>query len=289
MYLAGCDRHAVGNPVASVVNPWLTVAIAAIALAAIIFVPVVRRVVGAMVGFGGAFVAIAIAIGGTAILINDVSISDSPGPSARVWRFLTMDSAATSTDGQSSAECARGWEGAGSGAPANAASSGASKEAEPRRGKSRRARAESGKMAPATPVAIPAGASQEADADDYPELVRRGYPGIPPSRLFQLAQQTVNELGGWKISSADAARATLDCVYTTRIFRFEDEVRIVVTPKSEIDLCSRSRIGAPGSVSWLRFFPGDFGANIGHVKQFYQALEPRVDAVYKEQEDKGNR
>ena len=114
--------------------------------------------------------------------------------------------------------------------------------------------------------------------------MRHGYPGIARNKLFELARQTVNELGGWKI--VNAAPYTLDCVYSTRVFRFQDEVAITVMPNSEIDLCSRSKAAESGS--WLAVFPGDFGANIGHIKEFYAALEPKVEAVYKEQEQKAN-
>jgi hypothetical protein len=31
-------------------------------------------------------------------------------------------------------------------------------------------------------------------------------------------------------------------------------------------------------------FSGDFGANIGHIKEFYAAIEPKVDQAYTEQE-----
>ena len=38
----------------------------------------------------------------------------------------------------------------------------------------------------------------------------------------------------------------------------------------------------------LRYFPGDLGANIGHIKVFYETLEPKMDEVYKEEQDKQN-
>ncbi len=116
----------------------------------------------------------------------------------------------------------------------------------------------------------------------------RGFPGIPRQKLFELSQQTVNSLGGWKVVRADPRSFTLDCLYTTRIFGWQDDVRITVTPRGEIDLCSRSEIGLPGSTSWLRFFPGDLGANIGHIKQFYETLEPRMDEVYKQEQERQN-
>jgi uncharacterized protein DUF1499 len=229
-------------------------AIAALLLAVIGFVPRVRRIVSTVLGFAIAALAIAISVGGTAVLMNNVSISESPGMSARVVRFLTVDQAATSEKGLGSAECPHGWPGAQLATPA------------------------------ATPAAAPPGPAAIADEeeDSYPELVRHGYPGIPRARLFQLAQQTVGELGGWKLEASSPGDLTLDCVYTTRILRLEDDVRIMVTPKSEIDICSRSQKN-----SWLAIFlPGDFGGNIGHIKEFYQALEPNVDAVYKEQESR---
>jgi hypothetical protein len=249
--------------------------IAAVVLAVIFFVPVVRRIVSTVIGISIAVASIAVAIAGGAMLLNDVSIYGPPGTSARIWRFLTMNSAATSEKGSSSAQCPQAWEGAQAPPPASAPPEATGKQSKAR------------KPPPETQAAGGAGTpGGEAEEEDFPELVRHGYPGIARARLFQLAQQTVAELGGWKTVGSDPRRFTLDCLYITRVFRMEDDVRIIVTPNSEIDLCSRSRTGAPDSTSWLSFFPGDFGANIGHIKEFYQALEPKVDAVYKEQESK---
>ncbi len=98
----------------------------------------------------------------------------------------------------------------------------------------------------------------------------------------------VNSLGGWKIVKADPRSGTLECIYTSRILGEEDDIRITVTPKGEVQLCSRSGTARPNSTSLLRFFPGDFGANIGHIKQFYETLEPKMDEVYKEEQEKQN-
>jgi hypothetical protein len=65
-------------------------------------------------------------------------------------------------------------------------------------------------------------------------------------------------------------------------------VRITVTPKGDVELCSRSGTERKGSTSLLGVFPGDFGANIGHIKQFYETLEPKMDEVYKEEQEKEN-
>lgn len=202
-----------------------------------------------------------VAIGATAVLMNGETIFGPPGTAARVARFLTAKYAATSRTGLGDAPCAvaQGRNTAGEsrwdrGAVAqNAAASGA--EHSP-----------------------PAG-----EVNLYPELVTRGYPGIGQGRLFRMAENTVNGLGGWKIIRSDPVAGTLDCLYTTRVFRFEDDVKIVVTPANEVAVCSQSKVGEPGSNSLLRFFPGDFGANMGHIKQFYQALEPKIEAFYRAQ------
>lgn len=232
---------------------------------------------GTLLGVAIAIGSIFVAVVGTAILMNNVTIYDSPGPYARVTRFLTVNRAATSEKGSGAAECSQNKSATESAANAPAPPMRRRKPAALKRTAGERAAASS-----RTATAQPSGAQPEAD--EYPELVRRGYPGISRNKLFELARQTANELGGWKIVSAGGY--TLDCIYTTRVFRFEDEVRISVTPSSEIDLCSHSKVADSGS--WLRFFPGDFGANIGHIKEFYAALEPKVDAVYKEQEQNAN-
>ena len=65
-------------------------------------------------------------------------------------------------------------------------------------------------------------------------------------------------------------------------------MRITIDPSGDIEVCSRSGLARPDATSILRFFPGDLGANIGHIKEFYEALEPKMDEVYKEEQDKQN-
>jgi Protein of unknown function (DUF1499) len=265
------------------------VAIIILVAAVLIFVRVVRRIVSVLVSVALALFGIAVSIGGTAILLNNVSISGSPGVAARVRRFVTVDWAATSEKGLGSATCEEEKQsGAAEAAAREARARNAPREREPRAVRTERRAAATASAAPsASPTA--AAAAGEAEAEYYPELVRHGYPGISRAELFRLSQDTVNSLGGWKIVNPEPRTFTLQCIYTTRIFQFKDDVRITVLSNSEIDVCSRSEVGAPGSTSLLRFFPGDFGANIGHIKEFYTALEPRVDAVYKEIERKANR
>jgi hypothetical protein len=259
-------------------HPQRAVEIAILAIVAAVFAAVfMRRALRIFCGIAIFALSFAVIIGGVAILMNDVSLSGPPGPLMRLHRFLTVDWAATSDRGDGAAPCedvsrllAR--------AP----------EAEPRR-EARRVRhaAEHSAAEPRPgPSAVPgAGAAANAGANnEYPELIRRSYPGIPPERLFQVAASTVAGLPGWQVVRSDPKTFTLDAVYSTRVFGFIDDVRIVVTPRDEIDVCARSRVGEPGDHLPLGFFRGDFGANIGHVKEVYAAMGPATDEAYRQVE-----
>jgi hypothetical protein len=49
-------------------------------------------------------------------------------------------------------------------------------------------------------------------------------------------------------------------------------------------VCSRSRVGEPGSQPAFSVFQGDFGSNIGRIKEFYLALAPAADEAYRQVE-----
>jgi hypothetical protein len=205
--------------------------------------------------------------GGVAILMNDVSLAGPPGPVARLRRYLTVDWAATSATGSGAAGCADARELAAAGLPH-------------RVGRLRRTADHISRAAVPTPPAADAG-TQASAGNDYPELVRHSYPGIPSQRLFEIAANTAAELPGWQIVTTDPKTMTIDALYTTRMLGFRDKIRIVVTPNDEVDVCSRSRVGEPDVRSFLSFFHGDFGANIGHIKEFYAALAPSTNAAYR--------
>ncbi len=239
-----------------------------VAFLAIVFL---RRFLGSLIRLAFFLVFVAIAAGGITMMLNDETIWEKPGFVQRVQRFVTMNSAASSTTGSGSVTCDPN-----SPPPTEAASTTphrhVKKEAEP---EPQATRNEPG----------PGPASTE---DVFPELILRGYPGISREKLFQLSQETVNSLGGWKIVKSDPGSFTLNCIYTSRIFKLEDDVRITVQPSGNIDVCSRSGLARPDATSMLRYFPGDLGANVGHIKQFYETLEPKMDEVYKEEQDKQN-
>ncbi|SRR5579885_85071 len=244
--------------------PYFNLILAAVVILILIFVPFIRRLVFALIRFAVAIVAAFIAIAGISMLMNNETIYEKPGVEARTIRFLTEDHAATSEKGLGSATCKWPDEPVPTATPTPAAGA-------------------------ASPAAKPAAASTPSEEEDvYPELMTRSFPGIPRQKLFDMSQQVVNSLGGWKIVKADPRSGTIECIYTSRILASEDDVKITITPKGDIELCSRSGTARPDSTSLLRFFPGDFGANIGHIKQFYETLEPKMDEVYKEQQEKEN-
>ena len=220
--------------------------------------------------------AMAVIIAGTAILMNNVSLAGPPNAAVRLQRFLTVNWAATSDKGNGAAACAD---------PAELAARQPAGVTHRERHSLRRTAAHM----PAAPVAAPrAGAAAGTDGAGgqsqvgFPELVRNSYPGIPPLRLMQLVASTVSGLPGWQIVSSDSNTLTINAAYHTRLLGFQDDVRIVVTPRSEVDVCSRSRVGEPGSQSPLSILHGDFGANVGHIKELYLALVPAADQAYRQ-------
>ncbi len=221
----------------------------------------------------------AVIIGGTAILMNNVSLAGPPNAAVRLQRFLTVNWAATSDKGDGAAACAD---------PAElAARQPAGAERRERHHLRRTAAHTDAGPAPAgtaSPAAGARGAGGGEAQPGFPELVRNSYPGIPPARLMQVAASTVSGLPGWQIVSSDPKTLTINAMYHTRLLGFADDVRIVVTPRSEVDLCSRSRVGETGAQSPLGAMHGDFGANIGHIKEFYLALAPAADEAYRQVE-----
>jgi Protein of unknown function (DUF1499) len=245
---------------------------AVVILAAMFFIPFLRRLLGVLIRLAIFFVGVAIAAAGIAMIMNNETIFERPGLGQRVVRFVTMNSAAASSTGSGSVTCDMGNQLP----PASSANE-----------LHKRAAKKEGVPEPKTTRNEPGPGPAPID-DVFPELIRRSFPGIPRQKLFQLSQDTVNSLGGWKIVKADAATDTIDCIYTSRVFKFEDDVRITIDPSGDVEVCSRSGLARPDTTSMLRYFPGDLGANVGHIKEFYEALEPKMDEVYKEEQDKQN-
>lgn len=231
--------------------PWVVLAAAVTAI--LILLPGVRRMTGWILNIAIGICSIAFIVLGVSLLLNNVALFEPPGAKARLLRFLTVNQAATSPSGRGSIDCVE-----------------STKLAEG----SRHVKSQP-PVLPGSPAALEEAVEEENDL--YPELVQRGYPGIPRPLLFQLAQKVVTQTGGWNLVKADPRTDSLQCTYTSRILHLVDDVEIVVTSRNEIRVCSSSRLGI-----------GDLGANIGHIKEFYAALEPFIDAVYKEEERREN-
>jgi hypothetical protein len=248
--------------------------IAFVALAIFVLVPFLRRILVLLIRIAVFFVAVAIVAAGVTMIINNETIFERPGIVQRVVRFVTMNSAAASSTGSGSVTCNLEQ-------PQAAPTPAAAKPPKP-------ARREEGGV-PTMPGRNDVSTAAPASLDDvFPELIRRGYPGIPRQELFKLSQDTVNSLGGWKIVKTDPGTYTIDCIYTPQHFKLEDDVRITIDASGDIEVCARSGLARPGQTSILRYFPGDLGSSIGHIKEFYETLEPKMDEVYKEEQDKQN-
>ena len=268
--------------------PYAPEIIAVVIILILIFVGAIRRIIFLLLRIVVAAVAIIVAIGGVSMLMNNETIFEKPGVEARSIRFFTQSGAATSEKGLGSATCT--WPDAAS--PASAAAPQAAPAAAPspikREPRHKHAKDEPASASSPAAAASPGAAASNPDDDVYPELITPSYPGIGSAKLFALSQQVVNSLGGWKIVNADPRTGVIDCMYTSRILQSQDDIRIAVTAKSEINLCSRSGSSRPDSTSFARYFPGDFGANIGHIKQFTETLEPMMDEVYQKEQEKEN-
>lgn len=251
-----------------------------VVLAILIFVRSVRTIFSLLVRIAIFFIGLAVAAAGVAMIMNNETIFEKPGMTTRVTRFISMNSAAASASGSGSVTCDMGASKSQPDASASPAAGAPKKHGAKKTDASESEPAPGGRM---PPIATP------APLDDiYPELIRRSFPGLSRQKLFQLSEDTIKSLGGWKIVKSDPRSATLDCIYTSRIFKWEDDVRITIEPSGEIDVCSRSGTARPDSTTMLRYFPGDLGANIGHIKEFYETLEPKMDEVYKQEQDKEN-
>jgi hypothetical protein len=249
-------------------------------LALIIFGPFFRSMLAGLIRFSFLIVVIFLAAAGSAMLMNNETIFDHPGWKQRAVRFLTENSAATSEKGLGDAPCAIDKH--------SAEAKPQAKEAEVR-AKLKKKKEAVAQAATPQPTAKPTPAAEAEEANLYDELMTRNYicegdtpVAIGRARLLEMVQQTIAELKGWKLINTDQRPGVLNCVYTTRVFGFEDDIRIAVTPRSEVEICSRSKVGEPESGSLLGFFHGDFGANMGHIKQFYAALKEKTDQYCKE-------
>jgi hypothetical protein len=260
--------------------------IVVVVVALMIFVPFVRSAASGLLRFGFFLVVLFLAVAGAAMLMNNETIFDRPGWKQRATKFLGSNFANTSEKGVGDAPCT---------AERHAVETKAEPApAEPRHAKGKRKKEAAPSEVASQPTSTPTPTPAEAEETNlYDELMTRNYicqddepVAIPREKLVHMVEDTINELKGWKLGSSDPRTGMLNVVHTSRVFGFEDDIKIVVTPHADVEICSQSKAGEPGSSSLLRFFPGDFGANMGHIKEFYATLKPKTDQYCKELEEK---
>lgn len=262
----------------------ILLAVTAVLIALIVFVPFFRSMFKALLRFSFLIVTIFLAMAGIAILMNNETIFDHPSAQQRIVRFVGRNSAATSENGWGDAPCSFDKP-----VPDRTKEDESRAKLKKKENEAAQTAATAGAQGTATPTPSP----EDIQANLYDELMTRNYicegdtpVAIPRAKLMEFVQQIIAELNGWKLINIDQRTGIVYCVHTSRILGLEDDVRILVTPKSDVEICSQSKAGEPQSGSLLGFFPGDFGANIGHIKQFYAAMKDKADAYCKELDTK---
>jgi len=111
--------------------------------------------------------------------------------------------------------------------------------------------------------------AETAVGSPFPELRPRQYT-LAPEALYAKVREAIERLPRWEIIESSETRRELRAVVTSRIFRFKDDVTVVVVAKPDgrpmVTLRSASRVGR-----------GDLAANARHILDFYEMLE-RVGA-----------
>src|ERR1700747_3892075 len=81
------------------------IVIAVVVVAAMIFVPILRRLFGLIIRLAIFFVAVGIVAAGVTMIMNNETIFEKPGIGPRVERFISLNSAAASQTGSGSVTC----------------------------------------------------------------------------------------------------------------------------------------------------------------------------------------
>lgn len=100
----------------------------------------------------------------------------------------------------------------------------------------------------------------------FPELHSRDYP-LPAGEVYAAARASVSALG-WVILSDDAAQGRLHALVISRLWRFKDDVVVVVEAipaGARVTANAQSRVGR-----------GDLGANLRHILDLHAALDARL-------------
>lgn len=123
------------------------------------------------------------------------------------------------------------------------------------------------------PVTYYPDVNAEAQKKAFPEL-QPLTTSLPADRVLALAAEVMEE-SGWRVLGTDTVAGTVEGMYRSVIFGFEDDVVARVTPYetgSRVDVRSASRVGG-----------GDLGANAARIKSFIKALDAKISQEMKDQ------
>ena len=111
--------------------------------------------------------------------------------------------------------------------------------------------------------------AETASHSRFPELQERYYQ-LAPDKMLKQVQDTLEGLG-WEVTATDPRSRIVQAVVTTELLGFEDDFTVTIHPRhgnsSRLAIRSASRVGQ-----------ADFGANIGHILAFFEALEQGLPA-----------
>jgi uncharacterized protein (DUF1499 family) len=100
------------------------------------------------------------------------------------------------------------------------------------------------------------------------------YPDVQPQRFNQPldkvfeAALAVAQAMGWEIRETDRERGIIEAVATTRLFKFKDDVTIMITREGDatvVNVRSKSRVGK-----------SDLGTNARRIRAFQAELAKRL-------------
>ena len=107
--------------------------------------------------------------------------------------------------------------------------------------------------------------AETIEGSPFPELRPRHF-SVAADPLFVKVKEAIGLLPRWEIVESDDGRRELHAVVTSALFRFKDDVTVMVQPEPSgrpaVMVRAVSRVGK-----------GDLGTNTRHVLDLYEALE----------------
>ena len=102
---------------------------------------------------------------------------------------------------------------------------------------------------------------------EYPDLVPRTYEA-KPEQVFDAALHAIHRLPRWSLAVHRPESGEIRAEATSRLFRFVDDVTILVLDeggKTVVSVRSASRVGK-----------GDFGQNARNIRAFFEELDAQL-------------